>query len=379
MNVSSSGYTARVGNRTYPVPEKNAGQAAAYDSNGDKRVTLAEIKANIGGLPDGMTINKGDFAVEIRQGMLEQPSPHVDHYPSSDEIDARLKEMAQAHPDKARLVTIGQSESGRDIQALHVSNNVNSADTSEKPSVIVTGNVHAREWTTNGAVSGAAERLLNGAAPEALENLEVWFVPNVNPDGYDHSRNVDPMWRKNTSRDSSGEIVGVDLNRNFPFNYRTEGDTKRSSQDDLGASDNPNLITYRGPSPLSEKESQVVKGLIDQESDAIGLLDVHGFGNMLLISEGKFDVSRAEYDGIASAMNKAMPRVDYAVLTDADLYPTTGGLSTYADSQGLVGVTLEMGTSFQPSPERGDRSINQAAEGIVEFVRQMEKRAGELA
>ena len=43
MNVSS-GYTARVGNRTYQVPERNAGQAAAYDENGDKRITLSEIK-----------------------------------------------------------------------------------------------------------------------------------------------------------------------------------------------------------------------------------------------------------------------------------------------------------------------------------------------
>ena len=374
MNVSS-GYTARVGNRTYQVPEKNAGQAAAYDENGDKRITLSEIKANIGGLPNGLTLNKNDFAVEIRQGMLEQPSPHVDHYPTADEIDARLKSLADAHPENARLVSIGTSESGREIQALHISENVNSPETSAKPSVIVTGNLHAREWTTNGAVSTAAERLLNGAAPEALENLELWFVPNANPDGYEHSRNVDPMWRKNTSRDSSGEIVGVDLNRNFPYNYRTAGDTKKSSQDDLGASDSPDLITYRGPSPLSEKESQVVKNLIDQESDAIGLLDVHGFGNMILVSEGKFDVPRSDYDQIAAAMNEAMPRVDYAVLTDADLYPTTGGLSTYADSQGLVGVTLEMGTSFQPSPKRGDRAVNQAAEGIVEFVRQMEQRA----
>ncbi len=186
MNVSS-GYTARVGNRTYQVPERNAGQAAAYDENGDKRITLSEIKANIGGLPNGLTLNKNDFAVEIRQGMLEQPSPHVDHYPTADEIDARLKSLADAHPENARLVSIGTSESGREIQALHISENVNSPETSAKPSVIVTGNLHAREWTTNGAVSTAAERLLNGAAPEALENLELWFVPNANPDGYEHS------------------------------------------------------------------------------------------------------------------------------------------------------------------------------------------------
>ena len=376
MNIQPSSYTARQGNRHYQVPAKNAEQAASYDINGDRRVTLGEIKERLqaGGLHPDMTANLGDFAVEIRQGLLERPSPHVDHYPTSKEIEADLKALVKAHPDKAELVTIGKTEDGTPIKALHVSADVRSKETSAKPSVIVTGTVHAREWTTNGAVTTAAERYLNGAAPEAMENLEVWFVPNANPDGYEHSRNVDPMWRKNTSRDSAGEIVGVDLNRNFPFQYRTAGDTSRSTSDDLGASDDPAALTYRGQSPLSENESQAIKSLIDQEGDAVGLLDVHGFGRMLLVNEGNFDVSREDYNEIANAMNEAMGPLNYAVMTDVDLYPTTGGLGTYADSQGLVGITLEMGTSFQPSPARAEREINRAADSIVEFVRQMEER-----
>ncbi len=382
MNIQSNQaqYTARVGNRTFEVPQKNVETAAYYDSNGDHRVTLDEIKNHLkGGLPEGMTANLDDFAIEIRQGLLERPSPHLDHYPTSSEIEAKLKALVKAHPDKAELVTIGKTEEGRDIKALRVSEDVDLKETSAKPSVIITGNIHAREWATNGAVTTAAERYLNGAAPESLENLEVWFVPNANPDGYEYSRDVDPMWRKNTSRDSSGEIVGVDLNRNFPYNYRMAGDTKGSTADDVGASDDPSQLTYRGTSPLSEQESQVIKSFIDQEGDAVGLLDVHGFGRMMLVSEGKFDVPREEYNQIAGAMNKAMKRIDYTVMRDADLYPTTGGLSTYADSLGLVGVTLEMGTSFQPAPERAQRDINAAADGIVEFVRQMEKRASQTA
>ena len=42
-----------------------------------------------------------------------------------------------------------------------------------------------------------------------------YFLPVLNPDGYEYTHTHDRMWRKNRAR--YGECVGVDLNRNFRF------------------------------------------------------------------------------------------------------------------------------------------------------------------
>lgn len=40
-----------------------------------------------------------------------------------------------------------------------------------------------------------------------------YFLPVVNPDGYEYTHTIDRLWRKN--RKGSGTCSGVDLNRNF--------------------------------------------------------------------------------------------------------------------------------------------------------------------
>lgn len=361
----------RIGNRSHPVQPEFTAQAQFFDADENGVVTLAEIQKGAGPAPAGMTFDWDAYSKEIRQQMVGQPSPHRDAYPTPQEIDGKLEDLAALHKDKAEVVTIGMSSDGYPVKALHVSNNIHAPETSSKPSVIITGNIHAREWVTNAAVTDGAEKLLNGAAPEALENLEIWFVPDVNPDGLAHSLETDNMWRKNTKRDANGEIVGVDLNRNFPHQYRLPGDAPISTDDDKGASDDPTQPDYRGTGALSEVEAQNVKDLIDSEGDAVGLLDVHGFGRMVMVSKGENSVTAQDYEDIGTAINDAI-NVDYKVVTEGEIYPTTGGLSNYADSLGMVGVTLEIGTSYQPEPKKAKSIADRASDGIVEFISQMD-------
>lgn len=368
-------YFAQVGPTIHPVKPAFAQKAKALDTNQDYEITQAEIEASLADAPDSLSMDKAAYSQEIRQQLLGLPAVHKDAYLSAEEIDQKLEELAKQHAENAEVVTIGTSLEGRPIKALHVSNDIASPQTSSKPSVIITGNLHAREWVTSGTVTSGAEKLLNGAAPEALENLEVWFVPDANPDGLTHSRDVDPMWRKNTWRDSSGEVKGVDLNRNFPFRYRLAEDSPDSIEDDKGASDDPNSLLYRGNGALTEPESMTIKTLLAQEDDAVGLLDVHSFGRMVLVSKGENEVSSQEYQEIGQAMNQAIKRVDYKVMTEDGLYPTTGGLAGYADSLGMVGITLEVGTSFQPDAKTAKSTEARSSDGVVEFIKQMEKRS----
>lgn len=45
-----------------------------------------------------------------------------------------------------------------------------------------------------------------------LNSAEIVIIPNMNPDGYEFSWDVDRIWRKNRRNNGNG-IYGVDLNR----------------------------------------------------------------------------------------------------------------------------------------------------------------------
>ena len=62
-----------------------------------------------------------------------------------------------------------------------------------------------------------------------LQSTELWFVPIMNPDGYQYTFTNERLWRKNLrNNDGDPQITisdGVDPNRNYPehFGYDNEG------------------------------------------------------------------------------------------------------------------------------------------------------------
>ena len=78
-----------------------------------------------------------------------------------------------------------------------------------------------------------------------VNNREMYFVPVVNPDGYVYNQTTNPLggglWRKNRSV-NSGNCMGVDLNRNFSFEWGNP----------FGSSFDPCDNTYRGTEAFSE-------------------------------------------------------------------------------------------------------------------------------
>jgi hypothetical protein len=98
-----------------------------------------------------------------------------------------------------------------------------------------------------------AEWLLKSNTPEAKRILErnlTLLVPIVNVDGF-------PNHRKNMDFEPP-RVDGVDLNRNFDWNWDGTATTGG------GVSDDPTSYVYRGPYPLSEPECVVYKTLWDK-------------------------------------------------------------------------------------------------------------------
>jgi carboxypeptidase T len=90
-----------------------------------------------------------------------------------------------------------------------------------------------------------------------VDNTEIYFVPIVNPDGYNYNQQTDPagggMWRKN--RRNNGTNFGVDLNRNYSLGW---------GFNNTGSSNQSNSNTYRGTAAASEPEVAAMQWFTNQ-------------------------------------------------------------------------------------------------------------------
>ena len=195
------------------------------------------------------------------------------------QMESILDSFAQDFPQIcAQKTSIGTTIQGRSIWMVKISDNVN-VDENE-PEVEFDGMHHSREpLAMEGTVTFMNWLLENyGTDPEAtfiIDNRELYFVPLVNPDGYEYNRQTNPsgggLWRKNR-RNNGGGTVGVDLNRNYPTGW---------SAPNGGNSTNPNSDLYRGPSPLSEPESTALNTFFSNHN-FVQVFSTHSFTDVLL-------------------------------------------------------------------------------------------------
>ena len=172
-----------------------------------------------------------------------------DQYHDLASTNAMLVSLQAAYPDKAALFVLGLSVEGRPINGIRISDDPANIDPSEE-AVFIVGCHHAREWITVEISLYIADRLLGAYASdptiqELIDHHEIWIVPVLNVDGYQYTQ-VNRWWRKNR-RDNGDGSFGVDLNRNYSYEWGGMGTTPI-----------PSGQTYHGPSPLSEPETQAV-------------------------------------------------------------------------------------------------------------------------
>jgi len=177
------------------------------------------------------------------------------------EIEDKLDSMNILYPSIAsQKYSIGTSIEGREIYAVKISDN-HATDEAE-PAAYFDALHHAREPAAMATTINFMFWLLENYSTDPLvaylvDNRELYFVPCVNPDGYEYNRQTDPngggMWRKNRRNISNSSCYGVDLNRNYSFGYAANGSC---------SSGDPCSNTYKGTSPFSEPESQAVRDFL---------------------------------------------------------------------------------------------------------------------
>ncbi|XP_077568534.1 carboxypeptidase B2 [Stigmatopora nigra] len=196
---------------------------------------------------------------------------YYERYHSLEDIYYWINRTAQDHPNIIKTILIGSSYEKRPLHALKLSFN-----SENKKALWIDCGIHAREWISPAFCLWFVQYALafykkNQDITTILDNMDVYVLPVMNPDGYLYTWTTNRMWRKNRSI-SPHSCVGVDLNRNFDANWCTEG-----------ASNDPCSEIYCGAFPESEPESEAVANFLRSKKDTIQLyLSIHAYSQMLL-------------------------------------------------------------------------------------------------
>ena len=269
-------------------------------------------------------------------------------YFTYEEISQELSRMQQLYPS---LITfkrpIGNflTFENRPLEYVVISDNPYLEENEKK--VLYTALHHAREpmslsqmiyymWylLENYESSDEIKQLINQTA--------MYFVPCVNPDGYQYNCSTNPngggMWRKNRSLNTNNSR-GVDLNRNYGYGW---------GRDNVGSSNMANSEVYRGPRPFSEPETQAIKWL-SETNKFEQCLNYHSYGNLLVHPSNFLEIipDSLLLDQFASLLSK-----DNHYNYGSDL--ETVGYSTNGSSDDwLFAETLDKERVFSFTPEVG--------------------------
>jgi hypothetical protein len=325
-----------------------------------KKYDLKTIKRNGSKYMEASVTSRQLFElrkVGFKVAKIAHPRRNVSLPPSyrpPEEIEAKLRALQRMRPDILHIEQIGRTtELGLPIWAVKISDNANKKE--DEPRILFTGVHHAREPIGANICLNLIQTLSENYGrleqfTKWVESLEIWFVPVVNPDGYkyilEHNLGF-PWWRKNL-RDNNGDgffdplFDGVDLNRNYDFNWNEGGDGK------------PNSWFYRGARPFSERETRAIRDLAIRENFVMGI-SYHSYGESILFPWGNYkrppdleliiDIASE----IASRIRKQSGRGNYSILP---LNGRVGQSSIWMYGKlRVLDYIVEVGNEYFPSEE----------------------------
>jgi hypothetical protein len=280
--------------------------------------------------------------------------------------------------DLARPITIGKTVEGREIQGVELGKNVSNND--GRPTYVVIGMHHAREWPSAEAAMEFAWMLVKGYGSDPritglLERERVFVIPIDNVDGFVISR-TDSQFSPNdqgnangifTPGEDPGETVHTgeavapggppaayrrkNCTGNFPAGFPCEFqhgvDPNRNYGNGWGgpgASTDPSSQTYRGSGPWSEPETHAFWHF-SQKHNVTSLITLHNVAALVLRPPGLSSAGFAPDEPAMKKLGDAMAdATGYTSQFSWQLYDTSGTTEdwNYA-AAGTFGYTIEIG------------------------------------
>jgi len=277
-----------------------------------------------------------------------------------DELKSALQQLQADYPNLASLHDLGdswektQGIADRDIWALKISTNASTSNKDKR--ALFVGGHHAREWISVEVPLKLAEYLLQNYANDIklqsfLSSGEIWIVPMVNPDGHQYSVDYDRWWRKNRRKNPDGGY-GVDLNRNYAYQWSISGSSSDNSSN-----------TYHGSSAFSEPETQAIRDLANGYHFN-AMISYHSYGEQVFFPWNYTETSPLETVLLGKlALNmreqiSAFNGKNYEIGQGAFVYPAGGTTDDWFYAQfGTASYTIELPPHGSPYFELKEEDI----------------------
>ncbi|XP_073228483.1 carboxypeptidase B-like [Porites lutea] len=292
--------------------------------------------------------------LEQNEASARNDNWHARYHPLN-EITDKLEEMRRSSGGLAEIFELGKKGKGRKrvkrgkgkkktLPAIKISIDDN------KPVFFIQCGIHAREWISPATCMYIIDQMIQKSSSDAsvmLNKMSFVILPVFNPDGYEYTwTSGGRMWRKNRRKNKkSSRCVGVDLNRNWSYEWGGEG-----------ASPNKCDETYRGKKAFSEKETKSVSKYLEglnKQGLLKGFIDFHAFSQMWFIPWGytatktndheeQMRVAKIAVEAIKRKHGKSYKYGSSAVL----LYKAAGGSEDW--TYGSLGVKYSFTVELPP-------------------------------
>jgi len=223
-------------------------------------------------------------------------------YHCYDSMTRLLKNLSMDHADIMSLTSIGTTYEGRDIWLVKISKNVTVNE--QEPAVLLIGAHHGNELPSYESLIFFIEYVLQSYANQTVNTFhasfglvdedavrdtitqvvdarEMYIIPMVNPDGVEYG------WRKNRAPNygsfgnaDSITSYGVDLNRNYDFNWNLPFLLPLNYMLPFIIRDSS--WNYRGEHPFSENETKAVRDFVLVHPNIKISLSYHSYSEVIL-------------------------------------------------------------------------------------------------
>lgn len=262
----------------------------------------------------------------------------MDHQKYSySEMVSDIRGLARKYHDYVTYRSVGKSWQGREIYDVVLGN------PDAKNTVLVVSTIHAREYAATVICMKQLEyylqnynKTVDGKKPsKVFQNCNVHYVMMANPDGVVISQTKNSRWKANGR--------GVNLNYNFPYDFRVWGSVRDNS--------------YSGAGAASEKETQAIISLtkhLNKKAD-LSVVNYHAMGNIVF----------GGYGGRNRTLGAKINQM-YRTARNTTGYSDASGYSgasygNYRDylmfSLGIPSITIEVGSVPCPLPQSSYASI----------------------
>jgi len=201
----------------------------------------------------------------------QSPAEIVDPYRlyTYEQMCKDIQALQMRYPELINVSSIGNSVEGRDIPMFTLGKG--------DRDILICASMHAREYVATNFVMYMTEQYCIGyeahqwfsglSYRKLLDNVRFIIVPMLNPDGVNLAQNgienaakreeLEKMQLVDTWKNGyyawKANINGVDLNRNWPYNWAVDSKVK-----------SPASANYNGTGPCTEPEVIAMKKLIDE-------------------------------------------------------------------------------------------------------------------